>query len=176
MRLSPREIAIIAIGTAMLVVTGLWLWVFEPLRTHLDTLDRGLAYNQDRYRQVLTLSKTYARLKQRIATTEGRLKRHGDFSILSYLEAEADRMGVKKHIIQMKPKPGVTTRFYKENQVEIRMEKVTLPLLQRYLFQIENAQELMRIRELRIRPRFDNPNYLDVRFQVSSYEILEAVR
>ena len=56
------------------------------------------------------------------------------------------------------------------------MEKITLPLLLSYLQQIESARELMRIKELRIRPRYDNANFLDVRFQVSSYQIQEAVR
>lgn len=176
MRLTPRETAVVSLGAALLIATVSWLWLIEPLREHLTTLDRGIAYNQDRYRQLLSLSKTYNRLSQEIAESEKRIRRGGDFSVLSFLEAEADRMGVRRHIVQMKPKPGLSTRFYKENQVEIRMEKISLSLLLGYLHQIESSTELLRIRELRMRPRFDNPNYLDVRFQVSSYEIAEPGR
>jgi len=175
MRLSPRELTVIVLGSVILLATVVWIWVVEPLKNHLDVLDRGLAYNQDRYRQLLTLANTREQLQKELTGIEQSLKHQGEFSILSYLESLADRTGVRRHIIQMKPRPGQTTRYYKENEVEIRMEKVALSLLLPYLYEVENAPELMRVKELRMKPRFDNPNLIDVRFVVASYEPAPAV-
>jgi len=54
------------------------------------------------------------------------------------------------------------------------MEKIRLPDLVRYLHQVENSPELLRVKQIQIRPRFDDADLLDVRFQVSAYEPLEA--
>ena len=70
MRLTPRETAAVALGGVLLVVTVGWLWVVEPLQNHLGTLDRGIAFHQDRYRQLISLSQTYAALSKEIAQTE----------------------------------------------------------------------------------------------------------
>ena len=117
MRLSPREMITIAIGAGVVILTMVWLFVVDPLQEHLATLDRSLAYNQDRYKQMISLSKTHEGLLKTISATEGRVNTRKDFSVLSHLESEADRLGVKRHIVQMKPKAGESTRFMKENQV-----------------------------------------------------------
>lgn len=44
----------------------------------------------------------------------------------------------------------------------------------RYLHEVENSPELLRVKQIQVRPRFDDPDLLDVRFQVSAYEPLEA--
>jgi general secretion pathway protein M len=174
LRLSTREMAAVVLAGAALLFTGLWLLLIEPASSHLKMLDRNLEYNRGRYSEIVRLSEQYADLKGRISTIERRLKRSEGFSILSYLEGLARRLDVKNRIVQMKPKQGQSTRFYKEGVVEIKMEKVPLQMLVRYLFQVENSPELLRIKELRIRPRFDNPDLLDARFQVSAYEIPET--
>jgi general secretion pathway protein M len=171
MRLSSREIIAVAVSATLVVVTLFWTWVVDPMVNHLDQLDRQLLYKQDQQEKVIALSKEYSILKERIASTESRLKRSKNFSILSHLEGLARKMNVKKRIVQMKPKPGQNTRFYKESIVEISMEKVALPTLVRYLYNVENSPELLRVRELKIKPRFDNADLMDARFEISAYEL-----
>ena len=93
---------------------------------------------------------------------------------MTYLEGQAKKGNVKRHIVQMKPLSGQSTRFYKENMVEIKMEKIPLEQLVRYLYKVENSPELLRIKELRIKPRFDNKNLMDARFKVSAYELMDS--
>ena len=173
MRLSGRERNVVIVGGCLLAAVMVWSWIIEPVTGKLDNLDRKLAFHQQRYDEVRELSQRFGVLNSQLKSAEQRLKRSSG-SILSHLETLANRQGVKSHIVRMKPKQGQTTRHYTESVVEIKMEKVPLSLLVRYLHQVENAKELLRIKELRIRPRFDNPNLLDVRFQVSSYALLDA--
>lgn len=174
MRLSAREQGTLAVAAVLLVGVGFWLGVWEPLREHLALLDRKVAAKQNEYREIQQLAGRFASLKVRIEGIENHLRRSRDFSILSYLEGLATREQVKDRIVQMKPRAGESTRFYRENGVEIRMEKIRLTELAGYLFKVENSPELLRVKQVQIRPRFDDPDLLDVRFQVSAYEPLEA--
>jgi general secretion pathway protein M len=173
-RLSAREQGNIAVAAALLLTVGFWLGVWEPTRDHLALLDRKVAAKRAEYREIQELAGRFARLKDRIEGIEVHMRRSRKFSILSYLEGLAKREQVKDRIVQMKPKGGESTRFYRENTVEIKMEKVRLTELVGYLFKVENSPELLRVKQVQARPRFDDPDLLDVKFQVSAYEPLEA--
>lgn len=174
MRLSPREQLFVGGGAAAAVAVGFWLWVWAPVREHVDLLERRVEAKRAELRETRELAAHFERLRSRIEGIEAHLRRSRDFSILSYLEALAKRQQVQDRIVQMKPKTGESTRHYRENAVEIRMEKIRLPDLVRYLHQVESSPELLRVKQIQIRPRFDDPDLLDVRFQVAAYEPLEA--
>ena len=174
MRFSTRERGIIAAAVTLLVGVGFWLGVWEPVQEHLALLDRKVEAKRAEHREIQELAERFAHLKERIEGIEAHLRRSRDFSILSYLEGLASRERVKDRIVQMKPKGAETTRFYRESTVEIKMEKVHLTKLGSYLFKVENSPELLRVKQLQIRPRFDDPDLLDVKFQVAAYEPLEA--
>jgi type II secretory pathway component PulM len=164
----------VGIGGTCLAALVFWLGVWDPVQAHLALQERRVDAKRAEYGEVRDLAERFGRLRTRIEGIEAHLRRSRDFSILSYLESLAKRLQVQDRIVQMKPRPGESTRYYKENGVEIRMEKVRLPDLTRYLFQVESSPELLRVKQIQIRPRFDDPDLLDVRFQVSAYEPLEA--
>jgi general secretion pathway protein M len=161
-------------GAALLAGVGFWLGVWEPVQNHRELLDRKLKAKQAEHREIKQLAKRFRRLAGQIRGIESDIERPRNFSILSYLEGLAKRQRVQDRIVQMKPKGGEVTRYYRENAVEIKMEKVRLPELVRYLYQVENSAEMLRILQLQIRPRFDDRDLLDVRFQVSAVELVEA--
>ena len=174
MRLTQREKMAVGLGGACLAALAFWLGVWGPVQSHISLQQRRVEAKRAEYREVRELAERFERLSTRIEGIEAHLQRSRAFSILSYLESLAKRQQVQDRIVQMKPRPGESTRYYKENAVEIRMEKVRLPDLTRYLFQVENSPELLRVKQIQVRPRFDDPDLLDVRFQVSAYEPLEA--
>ncbi len=174
MRLSTREQAIVGVGSVFLAVLGFWLGVYEPTKAHLALLDRKVAAKRAEHKEIQDLALRFQRLREQIEGIESHLRRSRQFSILSYLEGLAKRQQVQNRIVQMKPRPGEITRYYRENAVEIKMEKVRLAELVRYLYQVETSPELLRVKQLQIRSRFDDPDLLDVRFQVSAYEPLGA--
>ncbi len=174
MRLTDREKAVVGVGGVAIAVVAFWIGVWEPVQARIELWKRRGEAKRVEYGKVEELAQRYADLQTRIRGIEKNLKRSKKFSILSYLENLAKRQGIHDRIVQMKPKPGEVTRYYRENTVEIRMEKIRLNQIVRFLFQVENSPELLRIKQLQIRPRFDDPNLLDVRFQVAAYEPLEG--
>lgn len=174
MKLERREKIVVGVGAAIASVIVLWIGVYEPLMNKLAEMDRRIDVQTKRYEEMLRISQGFKVSRESIEATEKRLKRPAGFSILSFLENLAVRTEVKDRIAQMKPKQGATTKFYRENLVEIKMEKVSLATLVKYLREIEAAPELLRVKELRIKPRFDNPNLVDGVFSVSAYELVEG--
>jgi general secretion pathway protein M len=173
-RLSGREKGMVGLGAAVLAAIGFWLGVWDPVQAHIQLLDRKVRAKQAEQQEIQKLVERFRRLRDQIAGIEDHLKRSKDFSILSYLESLAKRQQVQDRIVQMKPKGGETTRYYRESSVEIKMEKVRLSELVGYLYQVENSAELLRVKQLQIKPRFDDKDLLDVRFQVSAYDLLGA--
>lgn len=174
MRVTQRERTFLILGAVALALTAFYVGVFEPVATKLDQFDKRIALQSVRHRELLDLTKKYTNLKEAVGATERKLTRSRGFSIMSHLENLAVKTEVKDRVVQMKPKQGQTTRYYKENLVEIKMEKVTLTTLVKYLNQIETSPELLRIREMKVKPRFDNANMVDAVFTISAFEIIEA--
>jgi hypothetical protein len=51
----------------------------------------------------------------------------------------------------------------------MRLEGIALQQLTSYLYDIEQAPQLLRVRRMHIKPRAANPDQLDVTFQVSTF-------
>jgi type II secretory pathway component PulM len=171
MKLSGRERIIVFGGAAMVVAAAVWAFALEPIRAKLDRLDSSLTYEKGRYAEVGKLAREYTELSRKIASHEAGLRGTKGGSLLSYLETQAQRLNVKRNIVQMKPVSGQSTKNYKENLVEIKMEKIYLDVLLRYLAQVEGGPDLVRVRSLQMRTRFDNPNQVDAKLRVASYEV-----
>lgn len=175
MRLSGREKSFLFIGGGAVFSVVLWLGVLSPVRERLDALDKKTKAARKSYQKIQSLALSLEELNAKIDSIENELKRAPGFSILSHLDNQAKRDQVREKVVRMQPKGEENTKHYKEKAVEIKMERVELNDLVRYLFNIENSQERLHIKEIEIQPRFDDANLLNVRVQVSSYEPMEGV-
>ena len=73
----------------------------------------------------------------------------------------------------MKPALAAPGELFRESSVEMRLEGIALQQLTRYLYDIERAPQLLRVRRLHIKPHPANPDLLDVTFQVSTFYLQE---
>jgi hypothetical protein len=178
-RLSKRDKVAVAVGGTTLLALCLWLFVYEPAREHITLLERKVQAKQSEYREVQDLAQRLARLNENAKSVEERLLVGKGFSVLTHLEKVALDLDLRRRITQMKGKAGETSRHFRENAIEIRMERVGTGELVRYLFLVEHpkSQEagapLLRVKQLRIRSNSENKNLLDATFQVSGYEPIE---
>ncbi|PLX43657.1 MAG: hypothetical protein C0609_07665 [Deltaproteobacteria bacterium] len=174
MRLSRREIMIITVGGVLLFVGIIWALIIDPVNSNLELLDKKIQYETERLSKVEDLSGRYIELVDRLAETEGKITADSNFSPLSHLETIASNFGIKNNITQMKPKPGENTRHYREAISEMKLDKIRLPMLVRFLHGVENPSgpnpALLRIKKLRIKPRFDDKELIDAQIEISSYQ------
>ena len=78
-------------------------------------------------------------------------------------------MASKENLVYMRPQPASTQDGYREDSVEIKLEKIRLDQLVRLLYDIQNADAFLQVKNMRVKTRFDNRTLLDVVLTVSAY-------
>lgn len=95
----------------------------------------------------------------------------GDFSLLSSLEQLAQTSNIGRESIEsIRPQQLPPGDYFTETEATVQLVKVTLKQLTDYFYKIETSPNFMTLKELRVKPRFDNPQFLNVTFKVSSYK------
>jgi general secretion pathway protein M len=174
MRLGRREqIMIVAAGVAVALLLFYRLGL-SPALERLRALDRLVDLKERELHQMKTLQATYFTQKRLIEDLSRSLAQRGpDFAIFSFLEDLAKKAGIKDNIKSMTPALTTPGELFRESSVEMRLEGIMLPQLTRYLYDIEQAPQLLRVRRMHIKPRPANPDLLDVTFQVSTFYLQE---
>jgi len=120
------------------------------------------------------MQQDYRRQKSVVDSINSQLKKQQNFAIFSRLEELAGQTGIRNNILYMKPTVSTPSEVYNEESVEIKMEGVTLAQLVRYLHQVENSPQLLKIKRLETKPRFDNRQLLTATFRVSAFTLKEG--
>jgi general secretion pathway protein M len=174
MKLGGRDKLVIIAGGVAVALLLLYRLGLSPALERLRTLDRLVATKERELHQMKTFQDTYVAQKHLMEEVNRSLAQRGqDFAIFSFLEDLASKAGMKDNIIYMKPALTTPGELFRESSVEMRLEGIALPQLTRYLYDIERAPQLLRVRRMHIKPRPANPDLLDVTFQVSTFYLQE---
>ena len=167
--LGARERLFVICGVVALLLTIIYALVIDPLTTQSVQLDRRILKTQRDVQELYTLQRQYQAHKQILDDINAKLQRQKNFAIFSHLEKLAGDTGIRGKIVYMKPTVSTPSDAYEEESVEIKMEGVTLQQLIRYLYQVENSPQFLKIKRLHIKPRFDNRQLLTATFRVSTF-------
>jgi general secretion pathway protein M len=174
MKLGGREKVVIIAGVVAVALLLFYRFGLSPAFARLQTLDRLVAVKERDLHQMKTLRETYLAQKRLMEEVNQSLAQRGqDFAIFSFLEDLANRTGIKNNIMYMKPALTAAGELFRESSVEMRLEGIALPQLTNYLYDIERAPQLLRVRRMHIKPRPASPDLLDVTFQVSTFYLQE---
>jgi len=172
--MQPRERLFLGGAGAMLVVFLIFKVAIDPLFKHSADLDRQIVTTRLQLAELRAMQQEYQRQKTVVDSINSQLKRQQNFAIFSRLEEFAGQTGIRNKILYMKPTVSTPSEVYNEESVEVKMEGVTLEQLVRYLHQIENSPQLLKIKRLEIKPRFDNRQILTATFRVSAFTLKEG--
>ena len=174
MKLGRREQLMVIAGVLAVALLLFYRLGLSPALERLRTLDRLVAMKERELHQMKTLQETYIGQKRLMEDVSRSLAQRGpDFAIFSFLEDLAKKTGVKDNIKSMTPALTTPGELFRESSVEMRLEGIALQQLTRYLYDIEQAPQLLRVRRMHIKPRPANPDLLDVTFQVSTFYLQE---
>jgi general secretion pathway protein M len=174
MNLGGREKLVMIAGGVAVALLLFYRFGLSPALERLRTLDRLVATKERDLHEMKTLRETYLAQKRLMEEVNQSLAQRGqDFAIFSFLEELANKAGIKNNIMYMKPALTTPGELFRESSVEMRLEGIVLPQLTRYLYDIERAPQLLRVRRMHIKPRTANPDQLDVTFQVSTFYLQE---
>lgn len=169
-QLSQRERVIVLAGGIVAVLSLLFAFILDPLLARLDRLERQALRKENDIAELVLLSREYAMKRDRLAKAESRLPApDSQFSLLTFMEEAATKAGVRDWITAMQPQVQSLALGYQETAVDLRLEGVQLPELLALLVAIDQAPYDLQVRHLQVRPKYDNPLYLDATVRVLSY-------
>jgi general secretion pathway protein M len=174
MKLGRREKLVLIAGGVVVALVLFHRFALSAALERVQVLDRLVAQKEREVVEMRTLRDTFMAQKSLMEEVNRNLQQRGqEFAFFSFLEDLANKSGVKTNIMYMKPALSTSSELYRESSVEMRLEGITLQQLIRYLYDIERAPQLLRVRRMHIKPRAANPDMLDVTFQVSTFYLQE---
>ena len=168
--LEARERMLVAIGTAVVVASLLFLIVIDPLMTRIDKVDRQTVRKSKERVELSVMAAEYAAKQARLAKLEQRLPAgDGQFSLLTFMEEAAASVQIRDRIVGMQPQQTTMQHGYQETAVDLRLDGVQLPQLLALLVALEQAPYDVQVQHLQIKPKYDNPVNLDATLRIVSY-------
>jgi len=169
--LSDREKIFIFSGSVVLILLFLWLGVISPYRHGVEKAEARIASREKQLEEVRQLRQQYLKLQGAMATVEKKLAgANQGFSLFSFVEDVTNRLGVRDNLVSMRPQSPQVQGDFREESVEIRLERIGLDQLVRILYAIDAADSPLQTKTMRLKPRFDNAAQLDAVLVVSSLQ------
>jgi general secretion pathway protein M len=172
MQLARREKIALLILLIFMAGFGATEWFILPTLARLKEIDGLIERKEKELAEMRTLQADYRQIVGQSERAQKALERRGKgFTIFSFLESLAEQTNVKQNIKHMKPSTVSLSDRYSESSVELRLEKINLEQLIRYIYRIEHGEKLTRIKRMHIRPQYTNPSLLDATLLVYTQEL-----
>lgn len=166
-RLNPRERIIVAIGAVVVCLVAAWLSLtpyfetMERLDRKINALERNVADAGRMRDQVLSLREQLASVNNRSPGTR---------PLFAQVENLTEKTGVREQLLSMRPQPATVQGDYRQQLVEIKLERMTLAQLVKLIHAVEYRSGGIQVKSMRVRPRFEDRSLLDVNMVLMSLE------
>jgi general secretion pathway protein M len=169
-RLDPREKTVVIAG--LIVLSGLFVWfvLLQPYFETMNNLDRRIAAHRYSLTRVEKMGNQIGLLRRQLADVGSRKK--GNRPLFSQVESLTEKTGVREKLLSMRPQPATTEGKFRQQLVEIRLEKLSLAQLVKLLHAVEYRSDGVQVKSLRVKPRFEDRSILDVNMVLMSLENL----
>ena len=172
-RLGRRQLIMIA--AAAVAVLAVSQWLVRPILDRRQRMVMSIQLTEQRLQELIDLEQTYRQvLAENARVAEDLSQRQKGFTLFAFLESLANKDGLKDQIEYMRPSVKSLSDMHQEEQVEMRLNGVTLASLVPYLYHIETAPERVRINRLTIRPQQKNASLLEVNMVLVTHALREA--
>lgn len=158
--------ALIAVAVPLAVVIAIFFFYGKYF-----TLKRTAAVKKADLERFKTLEAQYLSKRAEADSYAGKAALNGrDISII--ISSIAVGLGVSDRVASVRPTGESSELGYQIKEAEVKLERIDLNRLVNFLYRIEDHDTLLKISELTITSRFDNPELLDVRLRVSQIKRL----
>lgn len=171
--LPPQQQTIAMIGAGVLAVVIILLPI-SLASNKIGKMRKGINKSSDAMADIVREIEDYENMQGEVDAMESSLKAGYDKAMSTTLESLASKSGIQDNIESIKDKPVVPSELFDESVVDVRLSKVTLPQLIDFLYSIEyDKRKILRVKDLRMKTRFDDKKLFDVTFQVSTFKLLK---
>jgi general secretion pathway protein M len=158
---------LVAGGLALFLIGAGWLYSSHQQR--LTQLDRKIESARGELNELGETLQTYRPLENQIQKMKPKSSNNTD-NLISAVENAAQQVEARSQLIYVRPQPDKTQGDLVEEGVEIKLEKLKLHQLIELLYQFNKTDQRLKVAQLRIRTRFDNPEQLDTSIILSRFK------
>lgn len=168
--LNPREKIVVVVGLVVLLFLFVWFALLSPYFKTMGTLERKIVTHQQNLQKIETMREQISQLRQQLAGVK--VAKQGAKPLFSLVENMAVQTGVREQLLSMRPQPVTTQGQFRQQLVEIRLEKISLSQVVKLLHAIEYRSGGVQVKSMQIKPRFEDRSMLDVNMVLMSLESL----
>lgn len=168
--LSPREKTVVVAGLIILIILFIWLALLNPYMKTMKSLDRKISAHRQNLQKVETMHEQISQLRQQLADVK--ILNQGTRPLFSLVESMAVQTGVREQLLSMRPQPATTQGEFRQQLVEIRLEKISLPQMVKLLHAVEYRSGGVQVKSMQVKPRFEDRSILDANMVLMSLESL----
>jgi hypothetical protein len=168
-RLSKREqgmVTFLAVALFTLVVGGGSFLVSRDL----DKREKRIAAKQAQLLELGALRMDYQRRLDEQQRLANQIRQNNGVRLLSYIEEIAKRSEIEMGNAQERNGELAGSTVLKEEAAEIAVKNVSIDRLYDFLKRLEEGNNLVKVRHLRVRKRFDNPKRLDATITIGTFK------
>lgn len=167
-RLEPRERIVVIAGLIVLVLLSVWFVLLSPYFETMAKLDRKISALERNLTAAEKMRDQILVLRQQLATAGSR--NQGNRPLFSQVESLTEQTGVRDQLLSMRPQPVTVQGEFRQQMVEIRLEKMSLAKLVKLLHAVEYRSNGVQVKSMRVKPRFEDRSLLDVNMVLMSLE------
>ena len=164
-------ISVIAISVLIIFI------IFQFLSTGTERLTKKVDGLNSDLAKIENLRKQLEESNRRISQLNSSFK-SGDEALISVVEDILVNEQIDRGSFSIKDSntsAPATDDLYKEKSVDVEIRKIPLNKIVDLLYKVQVGQSLLKVSNLRIRTRFDNPDLIDVNFRISSFEFKKVI-
>lgn len=171
MKLARREKYFISAAAIFIGIFCLLQFLIFPFFEARNRLQRGVSAKEDGLKEIVRLSSEYNRYRRSSQGIKRIIaQRRKGFTLFSFLENRAGDAGIKTYIKYMKPSISTGAGPYKESQIEMKLEEITLRQLVDYLYRIESPDNVVSIKRISIKENKKKSGRLDAILQILTFK------
>ncbi len=170
-RFSERERRLVRLLLSLVAGLALWTAVtslfWDPYMAKKDEIEALKA----EMLKVLALSQEIGSTRELILAQSRRLgQEERGFSLIAYLEEEADRAHIRPLVTRMTPRNLPPEGAYRIGMVSMKIDSVDLPHAVFFLARLERSPHFIRITRLSMKRRFNDHSKLDLEIDVEAVQ------
>jgi len=154
---------------ALLVLLLLCLgWAYTSHQQQLERFDRKIESARNELMQLNVSLQEYLQLELQLQKLKPK-RSSTQNNLISTVENATEKVSARSQLSYVRPQPDKTRDDLTEEGVEIKLEKLQLHQLVELLYQFDQSDQVLKVSQLRVRTRFDNPEQLDTLMTLSRF-------
>ena len=171
---SARDIRAVKIGAAALAVF-LAFSVYRAVLPGGSAIRSEVSQKKLQLNEVKALKEEYRYSRDILSRASGTMKEEKE-ALISVAEKVFIRSGVDRRSFSIRgTNPSVRGKgIERERAVLVKINKVSVPRVLNILYVFQKSKTILKVSDLRIKTRFDDPNLTDVSFRLSTFSFSES--